>query len=94
MQKKLILLASLLSVFILTGCNKSEVIKICHDRIYKDAKFTAEIVTTDTIRNGFDYGQVSGRAKLQNGFGAWTNYTYQCNFGGNTITRFKLQEGW
>ena len=81
-------------LILLSGCNKSEVIEKCHDRVHSEAKYTAQLVTTDTKRDKFDYKSVSGRAKLQNGFGAWVNHSYSCEFTGNTITKFRLESGW
>lgn len=82
------------SLAFLVGCNKTEVIEKCHDRVHSEAKYTAQIVTTDTKRDKLDYKSVSGRAKLQNGFGAWVNHSYSCEFTGVTITKFRLESGW
>lgn len=82
------------SLVLLSGCNKNEVIQRCHDRVQNEATFTAQIVTTEAKREKFDYVLVSGRAKMQNGFGAWTNYRYSCQFTGITITNFRLETGW
>lgn len=82
------------SLTVLSGCNKTEVIELCHDRVQREAKYTAQIVTTDTKRVKLDYKSVSGRAKLQNGHGAWINHSYHCEFTGITITKFRLDSGW
>lgn len=85
---------SIFLLVLLSGCSKNEVIEKCHDRVNSEANYTAQIVSTDAKRDKLDYKSVSGRAKLQNGFGAWTNYTYSCDFTGVTITRFTLKAGW
>ena len=60
----------------------------CHDLIHKQAKHSAKIIETEV---GSD--SITGRAQLQNGFGAWTNYTYYCStlIG---VHEAKLIEGW
>ncbi|WNO60581.1 MULTISPECIES: hypothetical protein [Gammaproteobacteria] len=83
-----------ISALSLTGCGSQEYVDACHLKVQQQATHTAEIVSTEVERQGLDYKRVYGKAKLQNGFGAWTNYTYRCSFTGITVTDFKLKEGW
>ena len=83
-----------LSALFLMGCGSQEYVDACHLKVQQQATHTAEIVSTEVERQGLDYNRVYGKAKLQNGFGAWTNYSYQCSFTGITVTDFKIKEGW
>jgi hypothetical protein len=82
------------TAFIISGCGNQTYTDACHLKVQQDAKYTAEIVSTEVESKGFDYKRVYGTAKLQNGIGAWTNYSYNCAFTGKTITHFKLNKGW
>lgn len=79
---------------VLAGCNNDEQIASCHDKVHARAKYTAEIVTTETKRKGMNLASITGRAKFQNGFGAWSNVRYSCIYQGSTITTFDMQNGW
>ncbi|WP_102798732.1 hypothetical protein [Bowmanella denitrificans] len=84
----------LVLALLLTGCGNDQEIAACHDKVQGMAKYTAEIVSTDTTRKGLDLDMVTGRAKLQTGRGAWRNYRYSCSYQGSTLTAFDMQEGW
>lgn len=98
------LLGIMLVTMLLTGCDffyKSE-IQSCHDKVHKKAKYQAEIVTTEVRDKGYTYGEfesnkivIEGQAKLQNGYGAWSNYNYSCSvLESGFISKFDLSEGY
>ena len=89
---------------LISGCNfwhQSE-IDSCHDRIHSKAKYQAEIVSTEVRDARYAYGAdpsnklvIEGQAKLQNGYGAWTNYSYSCAvMESGMISKFKFEEGY
>lgn len=57
----------------------SSEIESCHDGVYEQAKYSAEIISTNVSKSSLNSPlYIKGRAKLQNGFGAWTQYEYAC----------------
>ena len=57
----------------------SSEIESCHNGVYKQAKYSAEIISTNVSKSSLNSSlYIKGRAKLQNGFGAWTQYEYVC----------------
>lgn len=98
------LLGIILLVTLLTGCNffhKSE-IESCHEKVHGKAKYQAEIISTEVRDKGYTYGEfesnkiiIEGQAKLQNGYGAWSNYSYSCSvLGSGMVSKFKLEKGY
>lgn len=69
----------------------------CHQAVHERAKHQAEVVSTNIIYAD-DTTAICGKAKLQNGFGAWTNYTYFCPIGKDgelpMLVPVILEEGW
>ncbi|MRJ40799.1 MULTISPECIES: hypothetical protein [Idiomarina] len=91
------LLGVIFLVILVSGCNWQyrKAIEACHDRVHSRAKHQAEIVTTETLKSMSSDVIVTGRAKLQNGFGAWTNYRYRCSvYSGDRIGKFEMNEGY
>lgn len=91
------LLGIIFLVILVSGCNwqHRKAIDVCHDRVHSRAKHQAEIVTTDTRISFNNDVIVTGRAKLQNGFGAWTNHRYMCSvYSGDRIGKFEMNEGY
>ena len=86
---------SYLLLLALIGCKDNEqVINACHDAVHSEAKYTAEIVSTEVLnRNSVDT-VVFGKAKFQNGYGAWNNKVYRCDFVNENRTKFELLDGW
>lgn len=89
---------------LLAGCDffyKSE-IESCHDRVHGKAKYQAEIISTEVRDKGYTYGEfesnkviIEGQAKLQNGYGAWSNYSYSCSvLESGMISKFRFEEGY
>jgi len=81
--------------FVLEVIYSSE-IEVCHNGVYKQAKYSSEIVSTNISKShGLSFAQVDGRAKFQNGYGAWTQYEYICLVSkGAKKTLATLTEGW
>lgn len=91
------LVGIILLVILASGCNwqHRKAIDVCHDRVHSRAKHQAEIVSTDTKTSLTNDVIVTGRAKLQNGYGAWTNHRYMCSvYSGDSIGKFRLEEGY
>ncbi|WP_290654451.1 hypothetical protein [Idiomarina sp.] len=93
-----------LLVTFLSGCNfwhQSE-IESCHNKVHSGAKHQAEILSTNIRQGGYSYHSsengkmiIEGGAKLQNGYGAWTNYNYKCLVSNSGyISDFDLNEGY
>ena len=73
-----------------------EQIKSCHNSVYSQANYSADIVSTelDKVSIG-SYLKISGKTKLQNGFGAWTQYKYCCYSSlGESDNHAFLSKGW
>lgn len=71
----------------------------CHGNVQSSAKHHAEIVETslrEVQHNDTNYTRVivNGRARLQNGFGAWTNYKYKCTMATPFSSDVSLTQGW
>jgi hypothetical protein len=83
-------------VLTVSGCADDPVIKECHDMVHLRSKNSAKIISTNTVdsRKGGGLIRIEGRAQLQNGFGAWSNYQYFCDVYGKSIVSFSLDEGW
>jgi hypothetical protein len=94
MSLKIKILLIIICIFSISGCGEQKYIDLCHLKIQQGASHTAEIISTEVNKSGLDIHSIYGKAKLQNGFGAWSNYSYMCGFTGETITSFKLNEGW
>lgn len=98
------LLGLFLVALLVAGCDivHREKIEDCHDRVHSRAKNQAEILQTNVRSAGFKTDSfesnkiiVEGRAKLQNGYGAWSNYHYYCEvIDSGLISKFKLEEGY
>jgi hypothetical protein len=97
----------LAALVLVAGCDSdpyaeySEYIEQCHNNVHNAAKYQAEIVSTDKAgiikvgeRTKFSRTRVEGHAKLQNGFGAWSNYTYRCVMISKGSRDLTLEEGY
>lgn len=67
-----------------------EQVEACKASVYSQATYSAEIVSAEHQGSA-----VRGKARLQNGFGAWKQYSFTCTvserFGVRSAT---LYEGW
>ncbi|WP_417286476.1 hypothetical protein [Cobetia marina] len=66
----------------------------CHDNVQNSAIHQAEIVSTEKMKINNDQHTITGHAKLQNGFGAWSNYTYTCVMDNQMSRDVYLEEGY
>lgn len=74
---------ALIVVVLLVGyqSQKKETAQACHDKVAERAKFVPDFVSTQIDSSG----RITGRVKLQNGFGAWTMHEYECSPAGRVI---------
>lgn len=68
-------------------------IERCHENVQANARYQAEILSTSVSEGRLGRTVVSGRTRLQNGYGAWSNYRYECNMATSYSSDVILREG-
>ncbi|RVT44115.1 hypothetical protein EMM73_17305 [Rheinheimera sediminis] len=81
-------------LLLMTRNDNDGAISICHDAVQAEAKYTAEIVNTEVLKRNSVDTVIFGKAKFQNGFGAWSNKVYRCDFANDKKTKFELFDSW
>lgn len=93
----IVILGLFIEYQVTTNAYYNKITKICHRAMGFRAKNQMKIISAD-IHNGDKNSCVIGKAQFQNGFGAWTNYSYVCVFRREANSTFdydsSITKGW